>query len=302
MDIDQIFNWILTHPKNYPGKHQESQPRTIPSFKPLEPKSQFHIIFKSLSEYIKEGLTSGKSVNLKGFGAFSFEIDSTHVQPAIFSTIDFKKQLDEQRAERKHVHKMRPCFVVDSKLKYMLSRYHNKEEISCPKSQNSIYQKGFGMIFCNPTPIAAASYLGKEAVTSAIQAFVEAVANLTQLGRDLDINFGFCRIRIADRNLSYTYRQDFGAILNHTSFESKIKKAETNTASFWKTSFAQKWNSSNLSHLYKQPDSSKVQTLNEKTLALKIMSLDLNSAEDTKTSHVKTGISQGNTVSKRHGI
>jgi len=78
---------------------------------------------------------------------------------------------------------MRPCFVVDPKLKYMLSRYPNKEELSCPKSQNSIYQKGFGMIFCNPTPIAAASYLGKEAVTSAIQAFVEAVANLTQLGK-----------------------------------------------------------------------------------------------------------------------
>jgi len=47
MDIDQIFNWILTHPKNYPGKHQESQPRTIPSFKPLEPKSQ--VIFNCLT-------------------------------------------------------------------------------------------------------------------------------------------------------------------------------------------------------------------------------------------------------------
>jgi len=64
------------------------------------------------------------------------------------------------------------------------------------------------------------------------------------LGRDLDINFGFCRIRISDRNLSYSYKQDFSRILNHTSFESKIKKAETATSSFWKTSFVDKWKSS----------------------------------------------------------
>jgi len=287
MNVDQIFSWILTHNKNYPGKHQESQPRTVSSFKPLEPKSQFHVIFKALSEYIKENLSSGKSVNLKGFGAFSFEVDSSNVQPAMFSTIDFKKQLDEQRAERKHVHKIRPCFVADSKLKYFLSRFANKEEITCPKSQNSIYQQGFGMVFCNPCPIATASYLGKEAVSSAIQAFIEAVANLTQLGYNLDIDFGFCKVMINNRNLAYTYKQDFVQTLNMTSFESKIKKAEVSTSSFWQTSMKDKWSASNLSQLFKQPDSAQVQNLAERTLALKIMSLDLNTTEKTGTSQLK---------------
>jgi len=300
MDIDQIFSWILTHQKNYPGKHQESQPRTLPSFKPLEPKAQFHVIFKALSEYIKENLTSGKSCNLKGFGAFSFEIDSSHVEPAIFSTIDFKKQLDEQRAERKHVHKIRPCFVADSKLKYLLSRFPNKEEITVPKSQHSIYQQGFGMVFCNPVPVAAACYLGKEVVASAIQAFIEAVGNLTQLGYNLDIDFGFCKVKINNRNLSYNYKTDFNQGLNQTSFESKIKKAEVSTSSFWKTSMQQKWTSSNLSQLFKQPDSGKVQTLSEKTLALKIMSLDLNSAEKTGTSHLKATLPHSDSKKATH--
>ena len=291
MDIDQIFNWILTHKKNYPGKHQESQPRTVSSFKPLEPKSQFHVIFKSLSEYIKENLASGKSVNIKGFGSFSFEIDSSHVQPAMFSTIDFKKQLDEQRAERKHVHKIRPCFIVDQKLRYYLTRSPNKEEISAPRSQNSIYQKGFGTIFCNPTPVATASYIGKEAVASAIQAFIEAVSNLTQLGYSLNIDFGFCVIKINNRNLSYTYRQDFSSSLNQTAFESKMKKAEVSTSSFWQTSFQDKWTASNLSQLWTQPDAPKVQQLSEKTLALKIMSLDLNTAEKAGASQLKSTIS-----------
>lgn len=291
MDIDQIFGWILSHKQNYPGKHQESQPRTVSSFKPLEPKSQFHVIFKSLSEYIKENIASGKSVNLKGLGAFSFEIDSSHVQPAMFSTIDFKKQLDEQRAERKHVHKIRPCFVVDSKLKYLLSRFANKEELSSAKSQNSIYQQGFGMVFCNPAPIAAASYLGKEAVASAIQAFVEAVGNLAQLGYNLDIDFGFCRVKVNNKSLTYAFKQDFVSSLNLTSFESKIKKSETATSSLWQNSSQEKWASSNLSQLWKQPDADKMNTLAEKTLALKIMSLDLNSTEKAATSHTKNKLS-----------
>jgi len=290
MDVDQIFNWILTHKKNYPGKHQEPQPRTVSSFKPLEPKSQLHVIFKSLSEYIKENLASGKSVNLKGFGAFSFEIDSSNVEPAIFSTIDFKKQLDEQRAERKHVHKLRPCFVVDSKLRYLLSRFPNKEEITVPKSQNTVYQQGFGMIFCNPGPIAAASYLGKEVVTSGIQAFIEAVANLTQLGHSLNIDFGFCNVKIVNRNLTYSYRKTFGSELNQTSFESKLKKSEANTSTFWQNTMQDKWASSGLSQLWKQPDPEQVQTLSEKTLALKIMSLDLNSAEKTVGASTKSSI------------
>jgi len=52
-------------------------------------------------------------VNLRGFGAFSFEVDSELKKPAIFTTHDFHKSLDDARAERKHLHKVRPCFLVD---------------------------------------------------------------------------------------------------------------------------------------------------------------------------------------------
>jgi hypothetical protein len=291
MNIDQVFSWILTHNTNYPGKHQESQPRTSPAFKPLEPKSQFHVVFKALAEYIRETLTSGKSVNIRGFGAFSFEIMSGFVQPAMFTTVDFRKTLDQQRTERKHVHKFRPCFVVDSQLKYLLSRYPGKEEISTTKSQNSVYQKGFGMIFCNPTPIAAACYLGREVVASAIQAFVVAVTDLTRLGYNLSLDFGFCTVNINDKNMTYKYQPGFIDQVNQTSFETTIKKAVTPTKSFWKTTHQEKWAASTLSGLYKMPEPSKVQTLNEKTLALKIMSLDMNSAEKTFMSKPKaTGL------------
>jgi len=146
------------------------------------------------------------------------------------------------------------------------------------------------MIFCNPGPIAAGCYLAKEVVQAAIQAFIAGVWDLTQLGHDLVIDFGFCTLKIIDKNLTYKFTQDFSQNLNDTKFEHKIKKSEVPTDGFWKTSSKDKWAKSTLSGLFKQPDSEKVQSLAEKTLALKIMSLDLNTAE-------KTNMSQGKTVS-----
>jgi len=137
------------------------------------------------------------------------------------------------------------------------------------------------MIFCNPNPIAAASYLSRETVASAIQAFAQAVNDLTQLGHDLSIDFGFVTVKVAERGLTYKFSSNFHYQVNDLKFEDKIKKATTPTDSFWKTTKDDRWSKSTLSGLFKKPDGDKVQTLAEKTLALKILSLDLNSAEKT---------------------
>ena len=80
------------------------------------------------------------------------------------------------------MHKIRPVFVVDPKLKSFLARYPGKEELEKPKSQASVYQKGFGTIYCNPVPIAAACFLGKDVVESTLNAVFNAVADLTKYG------------------------------------------------------------------------------------------------------------------------
>ena len=83
MNNDDIFSWyflsqlrILSHPESYPGKHLESQPRTFEAVKPLDPKAQFHLVIKSLGEYVKENMSAGKGINFRTFGAFTFEIDT----------------------------------------------------------------------------------------------------------------------------------------------------------------------------------------------------------------------------------
>ncbi|EGR30965.1 hypothetical protein IMG5_120280, partial [Ichthyophthirius multifiliis] len=272
MNLDQIFDYILKKPQNYPGKHLESQPRTNPSYKPLEPKAQFHIIFKATSEYILEKMKDGKGVNIPDFGAFTFEVFSDWIKPAQHSNFDITKDLDEQRTDRKHVHKIRPCFIPNQKFKYALNRYPGKEEISAPKSQHSIYQKGFGMTFCNAGPIAASCFLGKDVVQSAHYAFISAVQDLTTLGYSLVIDLQFVKIMVQQYNLKYQYRQDIIEQLNRKQYELKLRKSDTPSSEHWTTTYQQKWGQSSLNTLLKRPNSRQVRDYYEKTLALKIMS------------------------------
>lgn len=73
------------------------------------------MIIKALGEYIKENIQAGRGINYKNFGAFAFEVNTDLVKPAQLSNFDITKDLDNQREERKHNHKVRPCFVPDKR-------------------------------------------------------------------------------------------------------------------------------------------------------------------------------------------
>lgn len=79
------------------------------------------IIWKALCEYLSNNLRAGRSVYIKRFGSFTFDIDtelpriannrSTSLQPYnSTATSGFKSNafnLEDQRLDRKHVHKVR---------------------------------------------------------------------------------------------------------------------------------------------------------------------------------------------------
>ena len=77
-------------------------------------------------------------MNIKKFGCFTYDI-STELPKIAMKHIGAQGDLYEQRAERKHVHYVRPCFVVDPQLQVHLTRYLGKEEITPAKSQHSIF-------------------------------------------------------------------------------------------------------------------------------------------------------------------
>ena len=66
-----------------------------------------------------------------------------------------------------------------------------------------------------------------------------------------------------------------------------MRKSDTRTEELWSTTYQDKWASSRLNFLFKRPNSQEVKKNFEKTLALKIMSLDMNTAEKTDYSKVK---------------
>ena len=178
-----------------------------------------------------------------------------------------------------HNHKIRPCFVPDKSLQEQLIRFPGKEEIDKPKSQHSIYQKGFGMIYCNPVPIAQSCSLDKDVTESSLNAFAQAVRDLIALGKSMEIKIGAIKIKIVNRNMTYSYESGFGSGLNVTPYEKQMKKSLKETKAHWTESYNETWNKSNLGSLIEKPKVEEVNKNYENGLGLKIMSLDMNTTE-----------------------
>jgi hypothetical protein len=75
------------------------------------------------------------------------------------------------------------------------------------------------MIYCNPVPIAAACLLGKDVVQDALQSIYMAAIDLVKYGRDIDLPFGFCNIRITSKKMSVVWLPSFVESCQHKGFE-----------------------------------------------------------------------------------
>lgn len=75
------------------------------------------------------------------------------------------------------------------------------------------------MIYCNPVPIACSCSLSKDVTESALSAFAQGVKDLTSLGKTLDIKIGPIKIKISNRNLTYSYESSLASNLNVTPYE-----------------------------------------------------------------------------------
>ncbi len=64
------------------------------------------IVWRSLVEYLGNNLKAGHSVNIKNFGSFTFDI-TTELPRIATRSIAPSHDLNDQRMERKHVHKIK---------------------------------------------------------------------------------------------------------------------------------------------------------------------------------------------------
>lgn len=64
------------------------------------------IVWRALITYLDNNLRQGKSVNIKNFGAFTYDIH-TELPKLAHKSTSADVDLFAQRAERKHVHHLR---------------------------------------------------------------------------------------------------------------------------------------------------------------------------------------------------
>ena len=245
------------------------------------------IIWRSFCEYLKEKITECKGINIKNFGAFTYEISSELPKLGLEYGKAKTKSFKELLVEKKTSHKLRPCFIIDPHIKKILSKFKDKDEIFKPKSQSSIYQKGYQMTYCNPIPIAASCYLHKNVITDTLNAIITAIYDLIKMGKNIGIKLGFVNIYFFDRNLTYTFAPDLSSTMSNIhETKEKMHRGITPVSQNWKVSAVNKWEKSKLSSLLERPHTPLIKTVDNKVQMLKIMSLDLAS---TNNNNNKTG-------------
>ena len=120
--------------------------------------------------------------------------------------------------------------------------------------------------------------LGKDVVCDSLNTIFLAIKDLIKYDRNINLAFGFCNVRIIKRNLEVVFKEDLSKTIGSAQFEDSMVRQKSPVSTLWTTSYDQKWANSTLGSLVKKPNKVVTKTLDEKTAALKIMSLDLSSA------------------------
>mmetsp|Transcript_9186 Transcript_9186/g.20012 ORF Transcript_9186/g.20012 Transcript_9186/m.20012 type:complete len:274 (-) Transcript_9186:176-997(-) len=254
VQVKQLIDHCLENPKYYPGPHNLPAPRTSQGLQQLDTRRQMLLIWDALCQYIAEALEAGRAVNVPNFGAFTFE-----------------QSLQEDGGHpsnpRKASRHLRPCFLVHDKLKRHLYRYPGKEEVRTGRNEVSVYQHG-RLEFLNVVPIAAGCYYTTPIVTSAITQLFRAIGDLAQRNYNLDLNFGFCRVRVHERDLQVGYARRLtetsNAAVQMQSTPSPISKT-------WQEARLSK----SMMNFVERPNSAEVRRKRNRTKHLGVVSCDM---------------------------
>jgi hypothetical protein len=260
VQVRQVVEYLLANPKIYAGLHTTTQPRTSQGLPQLDPTRQMLLVWDAMCAYIQEVLHTGKSLNIRHFGAFTSESILTGG--------------GNSKNPRGHALKLRPCFLVADDLRETLYRYPGKEEMHT--QAGSMYQKGPKMNFLNCTPIAAGTYLKEPVVDSCVRAFFKATLDLATRGYNLNLDFRFGTVKILNRNLHVYFDSDF---------TDAIQSVATKWPKFEHPPLADTWKKKGLSNammnFHQRPNSRESMRQKNRTMQLGILSLDLNSCTAT---------------------
>lgn len=120
--------------------------------------------------------------------------------------------------------------------------------------------------------------LGVDVVKDALNTLFLGIKDLIKYDKNIDLAFGFCNVRFTNRNLRATFLSDLNKTVGNANFEDQMVRQRSPVSTLWTSKYNDKWGRSTLGSLVKKPNNVVTKTLNEKTMALKIMSLDMSSS------------------------
>lgn len=134
------------------------------------------------------------------------------------------------------------------------------------------------MVYANPVPIAAACQMGKDVVTDTLNAIFLAVRDLIKFDNNISLQFGFANVQFSNRNLKTYFAPHLTRELSDKEFENRMRRMNSPVSELWRTNTQLEFNKSQLGTLIKKPNFAVTEALMQKTQALKMMSLDMNSS------------------------
>lgn len=237
------------------------------------------IIWRALITYLDTNLRQGKGVFVKNLGTFTFDIktDLPNVASPRGRSISPGRSINAERAARKKIHHLRPCFIVDPKIQQHLIRYKGKEEVT--NSGNSVFSKGYRMIYANPVPIAFACQMRKDVVRDTLETIFRAIVDLIAIeDKNINLAFGFCNVYITNKNMQVPFADYLTRECNEPDFENKMRRMNSPVSALWRTKTSDMFNKSSLGTMIKKPNQSVADAQALKTEALKLMSMDMSSS------------------------
>ena len=65
------------------------------------------IIWRAFVQYMDDQMRAGRSVNIRKFGAFTFDVDTELPKIQMGRKVDVNCDMSSQRADRKHIHHLK---------------------------------------------------------------------------------------------------------------------------------------------------------------------------------------------------
>jgi len=167
-----------------------------------------------------------------------FDIETELPKISYGRSVNINHDVFTERAQRKHIHHLKPKFIPDDKIAYHLNRYHGKEQIiHNAGSQKSVYQKGFKTIYANSVPVAASCQMGKDVVDDALQGIFTAIEDLIRLDRDINLQMGFACLKFTNRKLLVHFAPTLSKDIANQDFENNMRRTKVMSpvANHWQT-------------------------------------------------------------------